>query len=53
MIPAPKEILNLTPKKSVAICPDCNVWVALRAKKKDKTYSLFEYKRHYTEQHNI
>jgi len=37
--------------KSCAVCPECNAWVGLRAKKKDKTYSLIEYKKHYIREH--
>jgi len=44
------EIIKLQ-TKSCAICPACGVWVGLQAKKKDKSYSLLEYKKHYIRLH--
>jgi hypothetical protein len=44
------EIINLA-TKSCAVCPACSAWIPLRAKKKDKSYSLIEYKKHYTREH--
>lgn len=49
-IPQP-EIRFLKENKQVAICPYCNAWIQLRAKKKDTTASGFEWVKHYDREH--
>ncbi len=51
-LPHPEVIfLKTGGNKQVAICPKCNAWVQLRAKKKDGTASGFEYANHYERLH--
>lgn len=48
---APTPKLEQLKTRSIAVCPNCGVWVGLKAKRKNGEYSLFEYKRHYTREH--
>lgn len=50
-LPAPKEIVLLK-KNSAAVCPNCDAWVTLKSRKKDKTHSGIEYVRHWDTFHN-
>ena len=48
--PTPETLQLKT--KTVVICPKCGIYIMLRARKKDKTHSGLEYRRHYTQNHS-
>lgn len=49
-IPPPAQFITLKSKEA-AVCPTCNVWVTLRARKRNGTFSGIEYATHYEREH--